>query len=463
MRHLFGTDGIRGVAGEYPLDIPTVERIGFALVWTLREEESVDAPRIAVGRDTRESGLDLESALVRGISRAGGAAVTIGIATTPAVAYITRSAGFDAGVVISASHNPYRDNGIKVFSGRGHKLPDDEELGIERRILRSDFNPASRAGPEPVEARDLVERYLLSLSGAVGPGRPFRGVRIALDCAHGGASTIAVEIFSRLGAQPVVIGNEPDGRNINAGCGAVHPEALADLVLRDSADLGFAFDGDGDRVIVVDRTGRVLDGDHVLFLAAEDLKAQNLLAGNTVVATVMSNLWLEKALGDIGVTMVRAPVGDRYVLDEMLKGGYVLGGEQSGHIIFLRDATTGDGVLTALKLLDLLRRRRTDLAAWAKGIVRCPQVLINVRVASKPPLDTVPEIAEAVRRAERDLSGSGRVLLRYSGTESILRVMVEGENESRIQRLAGELRDLVASRLGGQLNAPTDSRVESDV
>ena len=449
MRHLFGTDGIRGVAGKFPLDVPTVERIGEALIWTLREEEGIPSPRVLVGRDTRESGRELEEAILRGVSRSGGAAVTLGVVTTPAVAFVTSAEGFDAGVMLSASHNPYRDNGIKVFSRKGTKLPDAEELAIERRILAE--NPrstAARPGSEPVAAPELLERYLLSLATLVGKGRPFAGVRVALDCAHGGAYRIGPEIFSRLGAIAIVSGSDPDGRNINAGCGALHPEGLAKIVLEESADLGFAFDGDGDRVAIVDRTGRVLDGDYILYLAALDMKEQGVLDGDTVVATVMTNLWLEKALSGIGVRLLRSPVGDRYVLEAMLKGGYVLGGEQSGHVIFLKNATTGDGVLTALKCLDLLRRRRTDLAAWARGIIRYPQVLINVPVASKPPLESVPEILTAVTRLERDLAGSGRVLLRYSGTESILRVMVEGEDENRIRKCAEELRDLAASRLG---------------
>ncbi len=448
MRHLFGTDGIRGVAGEYPLDAKTVERIGLALVWTLRDEEKVQTPRILIGRDTRESGPDLEAALVAGIRRAGGEAILTGVVSTPAVAFMAREGRCDAGVVISASHNPYRDNGIKVFSRKGTKLPDLEEAGIEKRILDPGFDPPPHAGPAPLPSEDLLEGYLHSLSRAVGPDRPYLGLRVALDCAHGATCRIAPEIFTRLGAAPLVMGNQPDGRNINTGCGSMYPEELSGLVVRESADIGFAFDGDGDRVVVVDRTGLVLDGDHILFLAAQDLQERGDLNGGAVVATVMSNLWLEKALRGIGVRMLRAPVGDKYVLEEMLRGGYVLGGEQSGHVIFLREASTGDGVLTALKILDVLRRRRTDLAAWAKGIVRCPQVLINVPVNSKPPLDGLVELKEAVARAERELAGNGRVLLRYSGTESILRVMVEGEDEAQTRKCAGELRDAVAARLG---------------
>jgi len=448
LRHLFGTDGIRGVAGEFPLDASTVERIGLALTWTLRDEESVEAPRVLVGRDTRESGEKLEAALSRGIAQAGGAVSLVGVVTTPAVAHLTLAAGFDAGVVISASHNAFQDNGIKVFSRRGMKLPDHEEAGIERRILGDDFHPAPRTGPVPIGAEDLLERYLNSLVQAVGAGRPFVGVRVALDCAHGAATRIAPEIFTRLGAQTLLLGGSPDGRNINSRCGSLHPESLAETVVKESTDLGFAFDGDGDRVVAVDRSGRILDGDYILYLAAEDLKERGLLSGGTVVATVMSNLWLEKALASAGIRMMRAPVGDKYVLEAMQRGGFALGGEQSGHIIFLRDATTGDGVLTALKFLDLLRRRRIDLSHWAASITPCPQILLNVRVGSKPPLEGVAEIQRAVALAERELKGSGRVLLRYSGTEPILRVMVEGEDEAQISRTASELRDLVAARLG---------------
>ena len=449
MRHLFGTDGIRGIAGEYPLDPSTVERIGLALAWTLREEEKAENPRILVGRDTRESGMAREPALARGIAPGGGAVSLVGVVTTPAVAHLTLSGGFDAGVVLSASHNPYRDNGIKVFSRRGTKLPDSEELGIERRILGADFNPSPRHAPEPAAAEDLLERYLGSLARCVGEGKPFQGVSVVLDCAHGAAWRIAPEVFARLGAKTELLGDTPDGRNINTGCGSMHPEELSKKVLQEGADIGFAFDGDGDRVVVVDRAGRVLDGDFILYLTAEDLHERGVLDGDAVVATVMSNLWLEKALASRGIRMIRAAVGDKYVLEEMLRGGFVLGGEQSGHIILLREATTGDGVLTALKFLDLLRRRRIDLAAWAGTVTRCPQVLINVRVGSKPPLESLTEIREAVARVERELAGTGRVLLRYSGTEPVLRVMVEGEDEARITQSAFELKDLVAARLGG--------------
>src|SRR5207249_8022062 len=281
------------------------------------EEEKASVPRVLIGRDTRESGPSLEAALVRGIQRGGGEPVLGGVVTTPAVAHMVRAGGCDAGVVLSASHNPYQDNGIKVFSRKGTKLPDQEEMGIERRILGAEFRPDPRTGPDPVPGEDLLEGYLYSLAQSVGAGHPFRGVRVALDCAHGAACRIAPEIFSRLGAEVLVMANEPDGRNINQRCGSLHPEALASLVLQKEADLGFAFDGDGDRVVPVDRAGKILDGDHILFLAAQDLNEQGLLDGRAVVATVMSNLWLEKALSTIGVKMLRAPVGDRYVLEEM--------------------------------------------------------------------------------------------------------------------------------------------------
>ena len=449
MRHLFGTDGIRGIAGEFPLDPPTVERIGLALAWTLREDEKTETPKILIGRDTRASGPPLEAALTAGIVRGGGAVSLAGVVTTPAIAYLTRTAGFDAGVVLSASHNPYRDNGIKIFSRRGTKLPDAEEMGIERRILGSDFNPAPLQAPAPVRSEELLETYLASLARSVGDGKPFQGVRVVLDCAHGATSRIAPEIFARLGAKTLVLNDAPDGKNINHDCGSMHPEALARRVVAESADIGFAFDGDGDRVVVVDREGKILDGDYILYLTADDLRERGALDGDAVVATVMSNLWLEKALSSRGIRMLRAAVGDKYVLEEMIRGGFVLGGEQSGHIIFLRDATTGDGVLTALKILDLVRRRRVDLASWASSITRCPQILHNVRVKSKPPLESLTDLREAIARVERDLAGTGRVLLRYSGTEPVLRVMVEGEDGDRIARVADELRELVTARLGG--------------
>jgi phosphoglucosamine mutase len=459
MKRLFGTDGVRGEAGAFPLDAPTVTRIGAALVRSLGIR---DRPaRILIGRDTRESGPAIEAALVRGIETEGGLADRGGVLTTPAVACVTRSLGYDAGIVVSASHNPYHDNGIKVFSRAGFKLPDAIEMEIERQVL--DGEPAAPhgkeqaaagaggAGPargEHLEPEALQRCYLESLGSALDPGTSFAGQTVVLDCAHGAASAMAPRLFRSLGAEVVTLHDAPDGRNINEGCGALHPETLAAEVLRRKAPLGLAFDGDADRCLPVDGSGRVLDGDYVLYLAARDLRRQGRLRGDTVVGTVMSNLWLERALAAEGIGIIRAPVGDKYVLEEMQRGGFVLGGEQSGHIIFLERATTGDGLLTGLMLFDLIRREQFDLAEWAATVAPCPQVLINVPVRERPPLEAHPVIGHAIREETARLHGSGRVLVRYSGTEPKARIMVEGESRTAIEAAAARLKQVIAGAIG---------------
>ncbi len=457
MKRLFGTDGIRGVAGEYPLDDATVTRIGRALAESLRAT-SAGPPRVVIGRDTRESGPLIEAALARGIVEAGGRVDQGGVLTTGAIACMTRLVGYDAGCVVSASHNPYRDNGIKVFSGTGEKLSDELEAAIERRVLDGPgpHGPVRPAGSDPVTATGppalghagLAERYLDWLLGAVGPGAWLRGFTIVLDCANGAASDLAPELFRRAGATVLAIHDRPDGRNINEACGTLHPDGLAAEVVRCGASVGLAFDGDADRCLFVDSTGRLLDGDYVLCLAARDLKAAGRLRGEAVVGTVMSNLWLDRALRALGIRLLRAPVGDKYVLEEMQRGGYVLGGEQSGHVIFLEKATTGDGLLTGLLVLDLVRRDGIDLAVWAATIRPCPQVLVNVKVRSRPALDTHPRIGPAIRDEERRLGDAGRLLVRYSGTEPKARIMVEGESRQAVEQAAARLRAIIQEEIG---------------
>jgi phosphoglucosamine mutase len=460
-KRLFGTDGVRGTAGEHPLDPVTVARIGEALVRILPARGR--DMRLIIGRDTRESGPAIEAALVRGIEATGARADRGGVLTTPAVACVTRSLGYDAGIVVSASHNPFRDNGIKIFSRRGFKLPDSLEADLEALVLGDRPMPAGGAadaaasgaaadddvaGPAPASPEALRTCYLDWLKASLPRATSFAGFPIVLDCAHGAASDLAPRLFRDLGAEVTVLNDHPDGRNINEGCGALHPDRLAEEVVRRGARLGLAFDGDADRCLPVDASGRVLDGDYVLFLAARDLRLSGRLRGNAVVGTVMSNLWLERALAGEGVGIRRAPVGDKYVLEEMLRGGFVLGGEQSGHIIFLERSTTGDGLLTGLMLMELMSRGPVDLAAWASTIRPCPQVLVNVAVREKPPLETHPEIGPAISAEEQRLQGTGRVLVRYSGTEPKARIMIEGEPRDAIEAAASRLKKVIESALG---------------
>ena len=451
-KRLFGTDGVRGTAGEYPLDPVTVARLGEALVRIL--PTAGRGVRVIIGRDTRESGPAIEAALVRGIEAAGARADRGGVLTTPAVACVTRSLGYDAGIVVSASHNPFRDNGIKIFSRRGFKLPDSLEGDIEALVLGDRPMPAgaadaaAAAGPAPASPEALRTCYLDWLKASLPRATSFAGFSVVLDCAHGAASDLAPRLFRDLGAEVTVVNDRPDGRNINEGCGALHPDRLAEEVVRRGARLGLAFDGDADRCLPVDASGRILDGDYVLFLAARDLRLSGRLRGGAVVGTVMTNLWLERALAGEGVAMHRAPVGDKYVLEEMLRGGFVLGGEQSGHIIFLERSTTGDGLLTGLMLMEILGRGPLDLAAWASTILPCPQVLVNVAVREKPPLETHPEIGPAISAEEQRLQGKGRVLVRYSGTESKARIMIEGEPRDAIEAAASRLKKVIESALG---------------
>lgn len=447
MGKFFGTDGIRGVAGEYPLDETTIKRIGYLLVKELANRLG-RAPLIIIGRDTRESGNWIESAIVGGIITAQGRVKSAGVITTPGVAYLTRLLGADAGVVISASHNPYQDNGIKVFAPSGQKLDDAAEQAIERDLEGdlSKFPPIASIAIE-FDA-GLKERYLDFLQNEICARLNLSGLKLVVDCANGACYELAPKLLAGLGAELTVINADPNGRNINFDCGSLHPEKLQAAVLAAEADAGLAFDGDADRLLMVDEQGQLVDGDQVLFVMAEYLARQGQLAGNRVVATVMSNMGLEVALAQHNIAMVRTSVGDKNVLDELLKNGGSLGGEQSGHIIFPEISLAGDGMITALEVLRVMVASNRSLGELAGGFTRYPQITINVRVARKPPLDSIPSIKEAIDEVERELAGKGRLLVRYSGTENLARVMIEGQDEIVIRRQAESLAQLLREQLG---------------
>jgi phosphoglucosamine mutase len=442
---LFGTDGVRGRAGEYPLDRETVARLGAALVRAMRSQGQ--ALRFIVGRDTRESGEWLESELARGIRSEGAVLVSAGVLPTPAVAYVTRSMGFDAGLVISASHNPFQDNGIKVFSGRGEKFTEALEQQVEHIVADTSWRVTGSADV-PIERADVIDAYIAHARLALPDPHRLGGLRIVLDTANGATTTVAPRLFRELGFHVDLLGASPDGRNINLDCGSTHPDALARAVVERGARFGAAFDGDGDRAILVDANGRIVDGDAVLLMCARRMKNTGALTGNAVVATVMSNIGLELALAESGIGLVRCPVGDKYVMEEMVKRGLSLGGEQSGHIIFSEHLFTGDGLVTALSVLRVMAETCRELADLASELITYPQVLVNVRVREKKDLRLVPEVKAVMDRVETRLAGQGRLLVRYSGTEPLLRVMLEGKNQQEIQGWAAEIAATVKAHLG---------------
>ncbi len=443
-KELFGTDGIRGVPGKFPLDDRTLYWIGRALGEYLRRTSK--NPRALIGMDTRESGPHIAGQIAAGLSRAGVAPASAGVISTPGVACLVRQKGFSAGVVISASHNPFHDNGVKLFSGAGMKFPDEIEEQLEQDIEQRK-NLAVAAAQVSLEADpSLEEDYLTFLRSRVIPGAKLAGMRLVLDCANGAASCLGPELFRSLDADVTVIHNQPDGRNINAGCGSLHPESLQQKVMEMRAELGVAFDGDADRAIFVCASGKLINGDGILLAAARYLKSVGQLKGS-IIGTTMANLGLERALAAEGLGLVRVPVGDRYVLEEMQRSGANLGGEQSGHIIFLDDATTGDGLLTALKiaclisLQGLLEQLVVDLKIF-------PQTIVNVKVRAKPPLDSLPQVSRALAEANRSLGDSGRIVVRYSGTEPLARVMVEAERDEDVERWAYTLASAIQSSIG---------------
>jgi phosphoglucosamine mutase len=448
---LFGTDGVRGTAGQNPLDHETVARLGAALVRAMRgSAAAVHSPRalrFLVGRDTRESGEWIERELGRGVHSEGAAITSAGVIPTPAIAYVTRAMGFDAGLVISASHNPFQDNGIKVFSGRGEKFSEELERRVEDIIADSSWQVLP-LGLAPVERTDVIDAYSAHARLAFPNPERLGRFKLALDTANGATTTVAPRLFRQLGYEVTVIGDSPDGRNINLDCGSTHPERLASLVRSGNFRMGVAFDGDGDRAIFIDHAGQIVDGDAVMLLSARHMKAQNRLNGNAVVATVMSNIGLEIALRESGIDLVRCPVGDKYVMEEMLKRNISIGGEQSGHVILSEHLFTGDGIATALSVMRVMADTGRELADLASQLVTYPQVLINVPVREKKELRAVPAIADAMDRVEQRLAGQGRLLVRYSGTEPLLRVMIEGRDQQEIQGWAREIADSVKQHLG---------------
>ena len=442
---LFGTDGVRGKAGEFPLDPATVARLGAAIVKAL---PSQSGHRLLIGRDTRESGPWIERDLVKGARSAGASIVSAGVIPTPAVAYLTEAMAFDAGVVISASHNPYEDNGIKVFSGRGEKLDEELEQHIEALMADASWQVGDPQGPD-AGVQDYVPAYITHARTALPDLVPLRGLRVAIDCANGATTTVAPRLFRELGLEATVLHAEPDGRNINLKCGSTHLDHLRQVVTSGAYRLGIAFDGDGDRCLLVDHRGEIVDGDAIMLVCAKHLKAHGQLrAGDAVVATVMSNIGLELALKDEGLTLFRTPVGDKYVMAELLERDLPLGGEQSGHIIFTDFLFTGDGIVTALSVLRVMAESGKELADLTSAFVRFPQVLVNVRMKQRTDVRTVPAIAQAIDDLDAKLAGQGRLLVRYSGTEPLLRIMIEGRHQDEIDAWAHGLADVVRTHLG---------------
>jgi len=447
-RKLFGTDGIRAVAGQYPLDPTTIFAVGLALGHSLRNTAA--QPAVLLGRDTRESSPWIAATLAAGLRATGARVESAGIVPTPAVAFLARTHGFLAGVVLSASHNPWQDNGIKLFGADGFKLADAVELAMEDEILH---HAEHVTAPDPallpaVEDNPALQADYIQFLIDCMPGLSLAGLRIVADCANGAAAAVAPELFRRLGGEVTLLNVSPDGRNINDHCGALHPAWVAAAVSERGADLGLTFDGDADRCMLAGPHNNVLNGDAILLMAARDLKVRGLLTGDLVVATTMSNMGLEAALKRSGIRMVRAPVGDRYVLEQMLAHNAALGGEQSGHILLPHLATTGDGLLTALVVLDLIARSGKSIDELTADLKVFPQVIVNVKVREKRPLESIPAVALAIRAAEEELKDSGRVVIRYSGTEALARVMIEAESEEAMRRHADAIADAIRAELG---------------
>lgn len=448
MKKLFGTDGIRAAAGKFPLDAGSIFTIGRSLARQFREKRGRD-PRFVTGRDTRESGPWIEAAFHAGAHAKGAVCESAGIITTPGVAFITRNFDFDAGIVISASHNPFEDNGIKIFSPTGKKIDESTERAIEKDIFESAEEATETGDPDEVDASrapEFLKSYLDYLASQF-DDLDLKNFRMVVDCANGAASDLAPRLFSRLGAEVTPIYDRPDGKNINKDCGSLHLEKLQARVIKEEADFGVAFDGDADRALFVDEKGNLVDGDATLWILAQYLKTHNQLNGNSVIATVMSNIGLEMALRSKDISLSRTAVGDKYVLEELINSGASIGGEQSGHIILPAKSLVGDGMMTALFLLEAMHERGGPLSEMTAGFTRYPQVLVNIHVNNKLPFDTVPRIAEAARQLEKELDGTGRLLLRYSGTENLARVMIEGQDQARIETQAHALAEVIRSSL----------------
>jgi phosphoglucosamine mutase len=448
-KELFGTDGIRGIPGEYPLDDSTLDRVGLALGNYLRLEGRTrgETPSVLIGRDTRESGPHIVERIASGLAAGGSKPVSAGVLTTPGVAWLVNREGFAAGVVISASHNPYHDNGVKLISSTGMKFPDVVEAELEKYVLASRDPISAEKVLHLHDNEKIDDDYLAGLASAVLPGAKLAGMKIVLDCANGAASNLAPRLFRSLGADAIAMNHTPDGRNINAHCGSLHPEGMQKRVVESDAALGVAFDGDADRAIFCSASGKLVDGDGVLLVVARYLKSAGKLKGSVVVGTTMANLGLERALESSGLKLARTAVGDRYVLEEMQRIGANFGGEQSGHVLFLDDATTGDGMLTALKMASIISIVG-PLDSLLADLKIFPQKIVNVRVRSKPPLDSLPQVGGVLHEAEKALGNSGRVVLRYSGTEPLARVMVEAERDEDVRHWSDSLASALRSAIG---------------
>lgn len=448
-KKLFGTDGVRGVANIEPMTAETALKLGRAIAYVFKKEDR--RHKIVIGKDTRLSGYMIESAMVAGICSMGVDVMVVGPLPTPGIAFVTSSMRADAGVVISASHNPYQDNGIKFFSSAGLKLPDEVELEIEDFIFGDDSEPSHRPTASEVgkayRIDDAIGRYVVFAKSSFPKELSLEGLKVVLDCANGATYKVAPEVIYELGAEVVSIGVAPNGVNINKGCGALYPEDLAKRVREEAADIGIALDGDGDRCILVDENGEEVDGDHVLAICAIDMLKKGTLKGNTLVATIMSNSGLEAAIESAGGNVVRTGVGDRYVVEEMLKSGYNLGGEQSGHVIFLDHTTTGDGIITALQILAIMRQQGKKLSELAAVMTSFPQLLVNVPVKEKRDLDGIPSVKGLLDEVQEKLKGRGRAFIRYSGTEKLARITVEGEDRAEIDGYGAALEAVLKKEL----------------
>ena len=448
---LFGTDGVRGTANVHPMTAEMALSLGQAIARVFRVDGNKNR-RIIIGKDTRLSGYLFEGALAAGICSMGVDVIQVGPMPTPAMAFLTADMRCQAGVMISASHNPYQDNGIKFFSSDGYKLPDAIERRIESLIASGELS-GLRAAPDEIgrahRIEDVTGRYVVFLKKTFPMDLSLDGMRVVLDCANGASYVVAPTALEELGAEIFRMGMEPNGRNINEGCGSLFPEKVADKVNEVRADVGIALDGDADRVVMIDEKGEILDGDQLLALCAQDMVERGVLRGGQVVATVMSNLGLEKALEELGVGLLRTQVGDRYVVEAMREGGFNLGGEQSGHVMFLDHNTSGDGLITALQVLAIMRRKGRLLSELTANFVRYPQILVNVPVTEKKPIEDLAEVSRLVEKIESALSDHGRVLIRYSGTEPLARIMVEGDDEKQIRDFAHDLAEVLRRALGG--------------
>lgn len=447
-KKLFGTDGVRGVANIHPMTTEIAMQLGRAIAYIFKQDDRRHS--IVIGKDTRLSGYMIENALASGICSMGVDVLLVGPLPTPGIAFITSSMRADAGVVISASHNAYQDNGIKFFSGDGFKLPDETELAIEELIFSKEIDslrPIAEKVGKAYRIDDAIGRYVVFLKNSFPRELDLMGLKIVLDCANGAAYKAAPAVLRELGADVVLLGASPNGTNINAGCGSLHPEVISAAVKEHQAHLGIALDGDADRVIFVDENGREVDGDYIMAICASDLIKQGKLANNTLVATVMSNMGLDIAIRNAGGHIVKTAVGDRYVVEEMRRNGYNVGGEQSGHMVFLDHNTTGDGMISALQVLAIMQRTGKTLSELASVMTALPQVLVNVRVDKKRPVTEVPEVAKSIAAAEEKLAETGRVLIRYSGTEPLMRIMLEGQDEAQIAGLAQDIATAVEQHM----------------